>query len=73
MTILGTTISRERFVFICLLFLMSVLLIAARSYYVQRLPPWVYILDGCLLGAAIVVSVIDSRKSKDKSTSVEKM
>ena len=72
MKILGTSISRERFALVCLLFVMNVVTIAARSAYLQRVPTWVYVLNGGLLAAAVVVSLIDFRKSKGQSNTSER-
>lgn len=72
MKILNTSISRERLIFIALLFLMNIIMISARSVYFQTVPAWVYVLSGCVLALAVGFAVVDSRKLKGQKNSSER-
>jgi len=59
-------LSRERWMVIGLLFLMNIVMIVARSIYLQSIPAWIYILDSSLLGVAIIFAVIETRGQKKR-------
>jgi heme O synthase-like polyprenyltransferase len=59
-------LSRERLMVIGVLFLMNLIMIFARSIYLQRIPAWIYVLDSSLLGVGIVFAVIETRRYKKR-------
>jgi len=56
---------------IALLFFCNVIMIAAGSIYLLSVPVWVYVINACVLAAAVVLSVIDYGKSENQKNSAE--
>lgn len=73
MKVLGTVISRERLAGLILILLMNVTMIAARAIYLQRVPLWVYLLDGFFVVASIFVLLLDYRRQKTHRQSAERL
>jgi len=67
----NTSISWERLIVIALLFFCNVIMIAARSIYLLSVPVWAYVINACVLAAAVVLSVVDHGKSKKQKNSAE--
>ena len=49
---------------IAFLLLMNLVAIAAHSVYLQRVPTWTIVLEGCLLAISCVFAVIEVRRKK---------
>jgi len=67
-------LSRERWAFIAMLFLINIVTISARAVYLVSVPVWVYVLNCGLFGIAIVFAVLEWKKLKTPSkTSAERI
>jgi hypothetical protein len=59
-------LSREQWMVVGILFLMTIVMIVARSAYPKSIPAWIYVLDSSLLGVAIIFAIIETRRQKKR-------